>query len=183
MWDTHLTLLLDFALREVGKGVCSMADTIRYLLSINMIDGVQRPCGSSFYIDAAKAQLYLDAADDTERGNTDVGLLITDYVAMTDAVLVSTNVALEASPATPPGAVADTVLRGNKLSFQYSAGGIKRDFQIPARKTAAFTQSADSLKVAITTPSAMSTFVAKYAQVVVNAYNVPAAIQAAKIVD
>lgn len=160
-----------------------MADTIRYVLSINCVDGVNRPCGSTFYILPAKAQAYFDAVGDTARGNTDVGLLITDYLAMTDAALVSSNVALEAQPAVAPTGLADTILRGNKLNFQYSAAGRKNDFQIPARKTASYTQSADSLNVAIDDPAAMDTFVGKYAAVVVNAYGFAATIVKANIVD
>lgn len=160
-----------------------MPNIIKYVLSIDCIDGINRSCGSTFYVDQAKAEAYLSAADDTARGNTDVGLLITNYLAMTDAALVKSFVGLEAQPATAPSGLADTILRGNKLSFQYSAGGRKNDFQIPARKTSAYTQSADSLNVSISTPSAMSTFVAKYAQVVVNPYGDPAVITAAKIVD
>jgi hypothetical protein len=159
-----------------------MAEVIRYVWSINLIDGIERSCGNSFYVEQDEALAYLNAADAAARAATPLGILQTRYLLMTDAGHISTNVGIEIVP-DPPAALADTILRGNKLKFQVRGGGTKRDFDIPARKVASYSQNPNSLEVSITAPTAMSNFVSQYQGIVVDAYGNVRTIVEAEIVD
>lgn len=157
--------------------------TTRWVLSINMLDGIDRPCGSTFYVSQTDAAAYNAAADDAARALTAVGILITRYVAMSDAVLVSANVGKEVIVEPAAAVPANTVMRGNKLQFTDRHAGRTGVFNIPARKAAAFTQDSGSIEVSITTPTAMSNFVAQYNLVAKDPYGNAATIRAAKVVD
>lgn len=155
----------------------------RYFVSFDLKDGINRPCGNTFYISEASFQEYAAAADDAARAATDVGVFQAAYMAMTDANRYTTRVGIEDYLETLPAPLADTVLRGNKLEFGVYGGGVHRDFAIPARTPASYSQSPDSLDVSITTPAAMSAFVAAYDAVVVDAFGNSRGIVSAEIVD
>lgn len=159
-----------------------MAEFIRAVVSITTMDGVLRPSVTSYYVALADAQAYWAAADDAARAATDVGLLISRYLAMTDAAFVSSNVGFEAinDPVTNPG---DTVLRGNKLSFSARSGGRGLVTTIPARKTGTFTQSTDSLQISLTTPAAMAFFVTAVNNTVKDAFGNDVTLVAGSVVD
>lgn len=161
-----------------------MAESItRWVLSINCVDGVERPCGNSFYVPQADAVAYNAAANDAARLATDVGTFIDAYLAMTEAVLVSVNVGKEVVADPIPAFPADTVLRGNKLQFFYGSGGRRGNFQIPARNAANYTQDAHNLDVSITAPLAMNSFVDDYDNLIVDQFGHTATILAGKVVD
>jgi hypothetical protein len=161
-----------------------MAESItRNFVSINCIDGVLRACGNTFYVSNEDMLAYAVAGDDAARAATQVGILITRYLLITDAALVSVSVGEEVLADPAPSGLADTILRGNKLEFFRSAGGLKRSFEIPARKTGTFTQSANSLEIAVNAPTAMLNFVSQYNAVVLDLFENPCTILSGKIVD
>lgn len=159
-----------------------MAVNERYVLSITTQDGVLRPSVSSFYVGPTLAAAWLDAADAAARALTTVGLFIQAYLAMTDCAFVSATVGLEQqddAPANP----ADSVLRGNKLSFSVRSGGRGLTFTIPGRKASSYSQGTDSLICALDTPSAMDTFVTRVEDVIQDAFGNPFVVRQVKVVD
>jgi hypothetical protein len=159
-----------------------MAVFYRWVVSITTMDGVLRPSVNNFYVSEADAEAWINAADETARAATDVGVLVSKFLAMTDAAFVQTQVGMIQlnDPVSNP---ADTVLRGNKLAFKGRSGGRGIDFSIPARKPASFSQSVDSLQVSITSPTAMSEFVTAYNAVVTDQFGNVASVQSASVVD
>ena len=159
-----------------------MAEILRYFVSIDMADGILRPCGNTFYIGDADAEEYITAADDTERAASKVGILVAKYVATTDAAFVSTRVGIEVLN-DPITNAADTILRGNKVDLSYRSGGRGSHFTIPARKASAYTQESDSLKINIGAAGALKDFITAYEDTVVNAYGLATDVISARIVD
>jgi len=161
-----------------------MAESLtRNFVSINCIDGINRACGNTFYVSNEDALAYGVAGDDAARAATEIGILVTRYLLITDAALVSVQTGIEVLAQPAPSGLADTILRGNKIEFFRSAGGLKRAFEIPARKVGAFTQSANSLQIATDAPTAMLNFVAQYNAVVLDLFENPCTILSAKLVD
>ncbi len=159
-----------------------MALFTRYLLSVTLRDGVKRDSVVSFYVKDTEAQFYFDAADAAGRAATGIGILATRIEAMSDMVLVNVAVSIEdfTDPVTLP---AVTVLRGNKLAFSMRAGGRGLTTTIPGRKAAAFVQGTNSLEVSLTTPTAMSNYVASVAAEVVDQFGNAAVITDGSVVD
>jgi len=161
-----------------------MAESItRNFISINCIDGVLRSCGNTFYVSNEDMLAYAVAGDDAARAATNVGLLVAKYLLIIDAPLVSVNAGIEVLSDPAPSGIADTILRGNKLEFFRSAGGLNRSFEVPARKVGAFTQSANSLEISVTSPTAMFNFVTQYNSMVLDLFENPCTILSGKIVD
>ncbi len=161
-----------------------MAESLtRNFVSINLIDGVLRPCGNTFYISNEDALEYQVAGDDAARAASVVGVLVAAYLAITDGNLVSVNVGEEVLPDPPPSNPADTILRGNKLEFFRYGSGVKRAFETPTRVVGTFTQSTDSLQISITSPTAMSNFVTAYNATVLDLFGNPCTILSGKVVD
>lgn len=161
-----------------------MAESItRWVLSINCVDGAERPCGNSFYVPQAEAVAWNAAADDAARVLTDIGVFIDAYLDESLAIMVSVNVGKEIISDPIPAFPANTVLRGNKLQFSTGAGGKRGVFNLPARNPANYTQDAHSLEVSVTVPLAMNSFVSDYDALVVDAFGNPSTILAAKVVD
>jgi len=161
-----------------------MAESItRWVLSINCVDGVERPCGNSFYVPQAEAQSYNGAADDTARAATDIGAFVTAYMAMTEASLISVSVGKEVLTEPAPSFPVKTILRGNKLQFSVRANGRNHVFNVPARDAANYIQDAHSLDVSIVSPAAMTTFVSSYNALVLDADGNASTIRSSKVVD
>jgi len=159
-----------------------MALVKRHYVSFNLIDGVKRSCGNTFYISEAAAEAWINAVDQAARDATLVGTLRTQYLIQTEAEEVDTTVSVEVYQDTVPP-VTDDILRGNKLKFYVQGGGVNRDFDVPARDSDNFDQSPDSLDVSITTNADMIAFVAAYNAVVLDAFGNARHITGAKIVD
>lgn len=140
-----------------------MANVVRWFVSFNCIDGAKRSCGNTFYISETDAQEWLNAADDAARAASVVGLLQSKYDAMTDVALMTVNVGNEVVTIPIPAIPATDVLRGNKLKFQViSALGKKRDYTIPGRRAAAYTQLSHSIECETGSPVAMSNWISEY---------------------
>jgi len=159
-----------------------LAEFIRYQVSVTTMDGVERPAVFQVFVSEADAKDYLDAIDDAARAATEVGILITRYLAMQDGAFVKTSVGIELlnDPVTVP---ANTVLRGNKLLFHIRSGGRGLTNSISARKAAAFTQTGHELDIDLAAPAAMLNFVAQYNAVVVDMFGNPVTILKGEVVD
>lgn len=159
-----------------------MALVERGLVSFNLKDGKNRPCGNTYYVTMAALRAWVAAANQGARDATLIGTLRTKYMIMTEAAEVDTTVSMEVydNAFVQP---AETVLRGNKLEFKVIGGGQNRDFEVPARDTGSYTDQTDTLNVPVTEPVEMTDFVAAYAAVVVDAFGNARTITAAKIID
>lgn len=135
-----------------------MAEVSRYLLSISLIDGVNRTSVVQYYVSPTDGKAYVAAADAAARAATSVGALILAVTEMTDMQPLSWALTAEFEQDSP-GPIPDDILRGNKLSFTLRSGGRNITTTIPGRKTSAYTQAVDSLNVALDTPTAMDNFV------------------------
>lgn len=159
-----------------------MAEIVRSFVSINCVDGVKRSCGNTFYVSNEDMLAYNVAGDAAARAATDVGILITRYMALNQLSLVSVNAGQEVVQDTYADP-SDTVLRGNKLEFFRVAGGLRRAFEIPGRNPAAFTQGANSLEISLTTPAAMAAWVTAYNNTVLDLFENPCLLLSGKVVD
>lgn len=161
-----------------------MANVVRWLVSFNLIDGAKRSTGNTYYISEANANEWLGAADDAARAASQVGLLQSKEQAMIDAPILTVNVGNEVLTIPIPSAPAATVLRGNKLKFQViSALGKKRDFTLPCRKPASFTQLTHSIECETGSPVAMSNWIAQYNSMVLDFDGNSNTITDVKVVD
>jgi hypothetical protein len=159
-----------------------MAIFTRYIFSVTLRDGVSRDSVVSYYVLPAEAQFYFDAADQAGRLATGLGILGTRVQAMSDMALVSVSCSIE--DLTDPVALpAVTVLRGNKLAFSTRAGGRGLTTTLPGRKPASFVQGANSLEVSLTTPTAMSNWVASIASETCDQFENPQVVESGSVVD
>lgn len=159
-----------------------MAATDRWVASMTLRDGVGRDSVFQFYVSATDGKAYMNAAQGGTRDATLVGVLFAKLLGITDCVPVQQSVQLEQMEDTVP-AVADTVLRGNKLKFTYRAGGSTYGFTVPGRELAGYSQQPDSLKVDLITPTAMVDFISAYEGVAKSLYGATPLITAIAIVD
>lgn len=160
-----------------------MAFVPQYRVHISGLDGVLRPWAIDFYVTEAAAQAYFAAADATARAATTVGVAMQKAINMQTGFVTGKEVTLAEindAEVTNPG---DTVLRGNKLNVGIHAGIKNSTFTIPCRSGSAFTQKDDSLDCLLSSPSAMSEFVAAYEAVGVNSYGDAATITRVTVVD
>lgn len=135
-----------------------MANIERWVMQITLRDGVKRDSSMSFYVPAATAKAYCAAADKTARDATVIGTLFADILATTLCTEVARRVYVE-DQTDPVSAVADTVLRGNKIMVQASAGGAPLTFSVPGRDPAAYTQDTDHLTIDISEAGDFKTFI------------------------
>lgn len=159
-----------------------MAEFLRWEVSITTMDGVLRPMVFQAFVSQDDAQDYLAQTDDAGRAGTALGDFISKYLLTQDGSFVQSSVGLAVvnDPVSNP---ADTVLRGNKILVHTRAGGRGLVFSIPARKTSAYTQEVDSLKIDITANGALKNFLAVYATVATDMFGNSVTPVAAEIVD
>lgn len=159
-----------------------MAIITSYVATVSWVDGVKRPCSTSVYVNETDAKAWFAAADASARALTDVGVLMAAINQLSDATLVGMEVSCrdEQDTAVLP---AETVLRGNKLFVSYGAAGRKFHITIPARDPDDYVQGADSLVVALDTPTAMNNFVTAFNSTARNIDGQVVAIDQIKVVD
>lgn len=125
-----------------------MANIEKWVMQITLKDGVKRDSSMAFYVPAATAKAYCAAADKAARDATVIGTMFADILACTQMTEVARRVYVE-DQTDPVPAVADTILRGNKIVVQASAGGTPLTFTIPGRDPSSYTQDADHLTINI----------------------------------
>lgn len=159
-----------------------MALFTRYILSMTFKDGVNRDSVVSYYVLPTEAKLWFAAADHTAKLATGLGSLVTAVVAETAMSLINTQVTVEElnDPVVLP---ADTILRGNKLTFALRAGGRGLTTTIPGRDPAGFTQDAGSLIIDLSTPAAMVAFQTALESHVVDAFGNAVTLMEGRVVD
>lgn len=159
-----------------------MAEFDRWEISITTVDGVGRPMVFQSFVAEDDAQDYLSQADSAGRAGTALGDFIAKYLLTQDGAFVQSSVGLAVvnDPVSNP---ADTVLRGNKILVHTRAGGRGLVFTIPARKTSAYTQEVDSLKIDITAAGALKNFLTSYALVATDMFGNSVTPMSAEIVD
>jgi len=146
------------------------------------VDGIKRPLSQTWHVTEANAQEWLTAADHTARDAANIGLLFAAERGVTDAALTGQRVYLQYEPSTV-GAVADTILRGNKLSVSINSNTHNYTSTIGARKQSAYTQGPDSLVVSLTTPAAMAAYVSAIESYALGPYDLPLLVTQVKVVD
>jgi len=148
----------------------------------SFVDGIRRPFDQRWHVTEANAQAWLAAADHTARDATNIGLLFAAERGMTDGALTGQRVYLQYEPSTV-GAIADTILRGNKLSVQINSNTHTYTSTIGARKQSAYTQGVDSLIVSLTTPAAIAAYVSAVESYALGPYDLPLLVTQIKVVD
>lgn len=159
-----------------------MAEIARYLLSVTVVDGVNRDSVIQYYIKAADAKAYFAAADTAARAATAIGVLIQRVLAITLAGALKWAVSGEFAQ-DDPRPIDDDVLRGNKLSFGLSSGGRGLTTTIPARNPAEYTQSADSLNISLTGGDGVQDWITQVEGYVVDQFNNPVVVTSGRVVD
>lgn len=135
-----------------------MAYFIRPYATVTLRDGIGRESVWQAYVSQGTAQAYAAAADASARAATALGVLFTKLAAVTDMEVVSKGIGyMEINDA--PGDPADSVLRGNKLQFFFNGSGRSFTMSVPGRKASAYEQQANSLQIALDSPTAMSDFI------------------------
>lgn len=135
-----------------------MANYPTWVAEIGLRDGVNRNSTVSFRIPEATAKTYMAAADKTARDATAVGLLLTAVKTLT--LMSETYRRVYVQDLTKPiGAIADTILRGNKFTLGYESGAGQFSFTIPGRDPSCYVQNADELSLDIAATSALADFI------------------------
>ncbi len=125
-----------------------MANYPQWYAEIGLRDGVNRNSRMVFRVPEATAKLYMAAADKAARDATAIGGLLTACLTVTQMNETYRKVWVTDETA-PVAALADTILRGNKLTVGYATGADNNSFTVPARDASAFTQNADELSIDI----------------------------------
>lgn len=159
-----------------------MASTDRCVASITLKDGVKRTAVHSIYVSLTDAQEYWAAAKGAARDATKIGVYFAKTLGISAMVPVQQSVVLEQieDTVTLP---ANTVLRGDKINFDYGGGGSFGQVAVPGRETGAFTQETTGLGVSITAPTAMSDYVAAFNNVAKTKFGSAATIISGKLND
>ena len=160
----------------------SMAEIARYILSITVIDGVNRESVIQYYVKSADAKAYMAAADTAARNATNLGVLNNDVEALTLAGTMKWAISGEFLQ-DDPRPIADDVLRANKLLFHLASGGRGLISTIPARNPAAYTQDADSLSIGLAAGDDVNTWVTQVNAYVVDAFGNSVVVTGGEIVD
>jgi len=160
----------------------SMAEIARYILSITVIDGVNRESVIQYYVKSADAKAYMAAADTAARNATNLGVLINNVEALTLAGTMKWAISGEFLQ-DDPRPIADDVLRGNKLLFHLASGGRGLISTIPARDPTAYTQDADSLSIGLAAGDDVNTWVTQVNAYVVDAFGNSVVVTGGEIVD
>lgn len=123
-----------------------MATYSRWLASLTVVDGANRPSTIQFFVPEATAKLYAAAANEAARDATAIGLLFAALETVTAAAKSQRSVQFidEYAPVTIPS---ESVLRGNKLVLGYQGGADMYRLTIPARDATAYTPKTDSIEV------------------------------------
>lgn len=148
----------------------------------SFVDGIKRPFEQRWHVTEANAQAWLTAADHAARDTENIGLLFAAERGVTDGALTGQRVYLQYEPNTV-GPVADTILRGNKLSVSIQSNTHTYTSTIGARKQSAYTQGVDSLIVSLTTPAAMVAYVSAVESFALGPYDLPLSVAQVKVVD
>jgi len=127
-----------------------MAYQDKWVAFLNIGDSREKITPVEFYVSAADAVLYLEAAAGAARAATDVGVLIAAAFGLSDGTLMSQGVRLvqEDDTAVFPPASAE-VYNFDKLATSYQAGFKNYSQSIPARDMAAVTVESDGVTVII----------------------------------
>jgi len=153
-----------------------------YVAEQTFVDGINRPFSQKWHVTQANAEAWITAADHTARDATNIGLLFAAERGMTDGALTGQRVFLQYEPSTV-GAIADTILRGNKLSVAVNSNTHTYVSTIGARKQSSYVQGVDSLVVSLTTPAAMTAYVSAIESFALGPYDLPQLVTQIKVVD
>ncbi len=134
-----------------------MANYPKWYAEIGLRDGVLRNSRMVFRVPEATAKLYFAAADKAARDATAIGGLLTACLTVTQMTETYRKVWVEDETA-PVTTLADTILRGNKVTVGYESGADNFVFTIPARDASAYTQNADQLSIDIEAAGDFKTF-------------------------
>lgn len=143
-----------------------MAAVTRYMYSLTVIDSQRKLSTFQIRVNEVDAAAWLEAADETARGATDIGVFQTRILALTAANFVSSGVQLlveDDAYAAP--AADDNVYHFDKLTVGYKVGLRNYVVTIPARDDAAYTVANNGVEVILSgggAAAAITNFIASF---------------------
>jgi len=114
-----------------------MAEVEASEVFVSFLDSANRDSNWSFRALSASVKVYVAAADNAARLLTNVGMLITRTIALSDLTAQKYGV-LYAFAEDTAAAPAGSKLRGNKAVFQFSGSGRGFVTSVPGRKESAY---------------------------------------------
>jgi len=159
-----------------------MAQYPSWVAEIGLMDGVGRASSVSFRVPSATAQAYFAAADKAARDATAIGLLLTAVKTLTLMTEVYRKVYVQ-DLEKPIGAIADTILRGNKFTIGYESGIGTYSFTIPGRDESSYVQNADALSIDFAADSDLADFITLFESTCVGPNGVAVSVNKAYIND